>query len=89
MTDEAIWAICARHFDPHIAPKMATGRCDARAHVVYDAGLKFDPDGVPYPEHANVIGWHDHPTDPDEKLKHFWMNQQQRMAPYFAFKPRS
>lgn len=87
LTDEQIWEICAKHFDQH-APRAATGRCDAHAKIVYDVGLTFDPDGIPYPEHTNVIGWQDNVTEPDEKLKHHWMDQQQKMAPYFRFKPR-
>lgn len=81
--------ICTEHFDPHIAPRTTTGRCDAKAEVVYGIGLSFEPDGVPYAEHANVIGWRDHPTEPDAKLKHFWMNQAQTMAPHFSFIARA
>jgi hypothetical protein len=88
LTDEAIWAICAEYFDPR-APAPATGTCDARAAVVYDVELSFDPDGVPYPEHANVIGWRDDAAQPDAALKHFWMDQAQRMASHFSFKPRT
>ncbi len=90
LLDEQVWHICATYFDPHVAPKTAIGRRDAAATVVYDVGLAFDPDGIPYPEHANVIGWRDDPGEPDiGKLKHFWMDQQQRMAAHFSFKPRS
>ena len=90
LPDEHVWELSAKHFDPHIAPKTAIGRCDAKAGVVYDVGLWFDPDGVPYPQHANVIGWRDDSGELDSgKLKHFWMNQQQRMAPHFSFKPRT
>jgi hypothetical protein len=83
--DEAsVWSICASHFDTH-SPKPAIGRCDALAAVVYDVGLSFDADGVPYLQHANIIGWRDAPNEPDENIKHFWMDQAQRMAPHFAF----
>lgn len=27
------------------------------ASVVYELGLGFNPDGVPHPRHANIVGW--------------------------------
>ena len=88
LSDERFWAICASHFDPTIAPRRATGRCDALASVVFDVGLSFDPDGVPFPEHANIVGWYDQTNEPDERMKHFWMDQAQRMEPHFSFTAR-
>ena len=40
-------------------------------------GLRFDPDGKPYPQHANIFGWHDPGGVPDSEIKHFWMEQAQ------------
>jgi hypothetical protein len=51
---------------------------------VYAENLAFDADGRPYPEHANIIGWHDKAGKPDNELKHFWMDKAQRMAPHFS-----
>lgn len=32
-------------------------RADVGANIVYDQGLAIDPDGIPHPRHANIIGW--------------------------------
>lgn len=32
-------------------------RADVAAKIVYDLGLAIDPDGIPHPRHANIIGW--------------------------------
>lgn len=82
-----IWEICHEFFDTK-APKPAIGRGDGLAEAVFKAGLKFDPDGKPYPQHANIIGWHDPGDVPDSEIKHFWMDSAQRMAPHFSYIPR-
>ena len=87
LSEAIIWNICAAYFDVH-APKPAIGRGVGSASVVYAENLAFDADGKPYPEHANIIGWHDEPGKPDNELKHFWMDKAQRMAPHFPYKPR-
>lgn len=87
LTEEQIWAICVEFFDRY-APKPAIGRGVGPAEAVFDAFLCFDADGEPYPEHANIIGWHDSPDLPDSELKHYWMDQAQKMAPRFSYLPR-
>lgn len=84
LSESQVWAICAAHFDV-FAPKPAIGRGVGPARVVFDVNLDIDADGNPYPEHANIIGWHDAADKPDEELKHFWMEKAQRMAPSFKY----
>jgi hypothetical protein len=88
LTEAQIWNICSTYFDAH-APKRAIGRGVGLASAVFAEGLAFDPDGKPYPEHANIIGWQDDANKPDNELKHFWMDQAQQMAKKFSYMPRS
>jgi len=88
LREEQVWAICSSHFDPK-APKPTIGRGVGPASVVYVQNLDFDADGKPYPEHANIIVWHDEGGRPDSELKHFWIDQAQKMAPHFSYMPRS
>jgi hypothetical protein len=87
LTESQVWEICSVHFDSH-APKRAIGRGVGPASVVTSVGLGFDADGRPYPEHANIVGWFDIPNKPSQELKHFWMDQAQRMAKDFQFASR-
>ena len=87
LSNAQVWAICSLHFDVYV-PKPAIGRGVGPASVVFDADLRFDADGKPYPQHANIIGWDDSAGKPDSELKHFWMNKAQRMAPSFKYLPR-
>jgi hypothetical protein len=87
LTEAKIWAICSAFFDKR-APRPAIGRGDGPAEAVIAVGLRFDADGKPYPQHANIIGWRDSVDTPDSELKHFWMDQAQRMAPRFLYVPR-
>lgn len=87
LSDEQVWIICSIHFDTK-APKPAIGRGVGSASAVYGEKLDFDADGKPYPEHANIIGWHDEAGKPDSELKHFWIDQAQKMAPQFSYMPR-
>ena len=87
LSEAQIWAICSAHFDVH-APSPAIGRGVGRAEAVLEVELGIDADGTPYPEHANIVGWHDRVDIPDSELKHFWIDQAQRMAPRFAYMPR-
>ncbi|HUK41805.1 MAG TPA: hypothetical protein VLX11_12190, partial [Candidatus Acidoferrales bacterium] len=86
LTEAQVWSICSAYFDIH-APKPAIGRGVGPAAAVFAENLAFDADGNPYPEHANIIGWHDATDKPDEELKHFWMDQAQRMAKHFSYMP--
>jgi len=82
-----VWEICSLHFDKY-APRPAIGRGDGLAREVYKVGLSLDPDGVPYAEHANIVGWDDKPGVPDNELKHHWMAKAQKMAPHFRYVER-
>jgi len=81
-----VWSICSAYFDVH-APKPAIGRGVGPAAAVFAKSLAFDADGKPYPEHANIIGWFDAAETPDNELKHFWMDQAQRIATHFSYIP--
>jgi hypothetical protein len=83
-----VWSLATRHIDAH-SPKPSIGHCVTAASTVFAEKLDFDADGEPFPEHANIVGWHDDSSAPDDELKHFWKNQAQRMAPKFHFKARS
>lgn len=87
LTEAQVWTICSTYFDVH-APKPAIGRGVGPAAAVFAEELAFDPDGRPYPEHANIIGWHDAVDKPDNDLKHFWMAKAQRLANRFSYMPR-
>ncbi|HUS10920.1 MAG TPA: hypothetical protein VMZ30_10675 [Pyrinomonadaceae bacterium] len=88
LTEAQIWDICSAHFDAY-TPKPAIGRGVGPASAVFAENLAFDPDGKPYAEHANIIGWQDNADKPDYELKHFWMDQAQRMAKKFPYISRS
>jgi hypothetical protein len=88
LTEAEVWSICSTHFDVR-APKPAIGRGVGPAAAVFAEKLAFDADGIPYPEHANIIGWHDTADKPDDELKHFWMAQAQKIARQFSYIPRS
>ena len=88
LSEAEVWKICAAHFDSH-APKPAIGRGVGSAEAVFKVNLGIDADGKPYPAHANIVGWYDSATTPDNEQKHFWMDQAQKMAPAFHYLPRS
>jgi hypothetical protein len=88
LTEAQVWEICSAHFDAH-ARKPAIGRGVGPASAIFAEKLAFDADGKPYPEHANIIGWHDDTSKPDNELKHFWIDQAQRMAQKFSYRPRT
>ena len=87
LTAAQLWSICSTHFDTR-APKPAIGRGVGPAAAVFSEKLVFDADGKPYPEHANIVGWRDATNQPDDELKHYWMDQAQRMATQFFYVPR-
>jgi hypothetical protein len=87
LDEAALWAICSRHFDVH-SPKPAIGRGAGPAAAVYAESLSFDADGIPYAEHANVIGWDEKAGKPDSEIKSVWMNRAQRLAKDFKYLPR-
>lgn len=87
MSNEAVFAICREHFDPY-SKARAIGRGVAKAKVVTDTGLQLEADGVPYVQHANIIGWFDRPDRPDNEMKHHWMYAAKKMAPEFRYVDR-
>ena len=87
LTEAQVWAICSVHFDAH-AHKPAIGRGVGPAAAIFAEELAFDADGIPYPEHVNIIGWHDNMQKPDNELKHFWMERARNMAKKFSYMPR-
>ena len=82
-----LWAICNTYIDA-VADKPSIGVGTATASVVYAEGLGFDPNGVPFPQHADIIGWSDDPRTPDDEKKNIWMDKAQKMAPHFKYSPR-
>ena len=87
LSESQVWAICSKHFDA-FAPTSAIGYGRGTAQAVLGVNLGLDADGVPYPEHANIIGWDDFFDKPDSELKHFWMEKAQKMAKSFDYFPR-
>lgn len=87
LSEEQVWTLCSNYFD-RTAPVPAIGRGVGPASAVYAEKLGFDADGKPYPEHANIVGWHDEVGKPAGELKHFWIDQAQRMAAKFSYRPR-
>lgn len=87
LLEAEVWAICAAHFDP-FSPVPAIGRGVAPASVVLDAGLQVDPDGIPYPEHASIVGWDLLPRQADEPMKHAWLDRAKAMSQHFRYEPR-
>jgi hypothetical protein len=88
LSESELWDICSKYFDVS-APRPAIGRGVGPASAVFNVDLQLDADGVPYPEHANIVGWHDDPNKPDNELKHFWVDKAQKIAPHFLYSPRS
>lgn len=82
-----VWAICFEFFDNH-APTPAIGGGMGPAEAVFAVGLNLDADGIPYPEHANIVGWYDPGGVLDSEIKHFWMDRAQKIAPQFSFVAR-
>ncbi len=59
--DEAeLWQIADEFIGT--AEKPVIARADLEAGEYFSRRLSFDPDGMPYPRHADVIGWSDEPS---------------------------
>jgi hypothetical protein len=83
-----VWDICTQYFDPR-QRHAAIGRGIGPARVVFEQdGLSFDPDGIPHPTHANIVGWRDEPGRPEKEIKHHWKHAAQRIAAKFPYEPR-
>jgi len=55
LSEAAIRAIADEFVVPHRG--QAKGHAHQSAAIVMAQGLAFDPDGVPHPRHANIVGW--------------------------------
>jgi len=88
LSNTRIWEIGAEYFEP-FAKRVIIGCGTSISQKVFSEGLSFDANGVPYPEHADIVGWPDDRSQPDEKTKHSRMIVAQRMAPHFRYVPRT
>lgn len=87
LSDVELWQICETYYEK-LANLTAKGRGDGSAQSVLDAGLSFDPNGVPHPRHADIVGWHEATNMEDKEMKHHWMNAARKFAGEFSFKAR-
>lgn len=87
LTEAEIWDICQRYFDL-TSEKPAIGRGVGSVRVVLEQNLKVEADGVPYKQHANIIGWRDEPGMMPAERKSFWKSQAQVLAREFLFRRR-
>jgi hypothetical protein len=55
LSDEEVWQIGNAFVAT--ADKPVIARADLSASVYFSNALTFDPDGIPHPRHANVVGW--------------------------------
>lgn len=55
LSEDEIWQLAATFVAPEIGDVAARG--DVSSEVLPSLGLSLDPDGVPHPRHANIIGW--------------------------------
>ena len=84
----SLWGICATYIEPE-AGLPAIGRCVGMAVNVFAEALSLDPNGEPFFQHADIIGWEDDPSLPDEEKKNYWKAKALKMAPHFKYSPRS
>lgn len=82
-----VWLIAEQHFE-HPPDLLAKAIGFGPAQEIYAVKLQFDPDGIPYSRHANIIGWNAAPLE-----KHAGKLQAQKIAAYFTYeldnRPRS
>lgn len=87
LAEAEVWAICHKYYeDP--AKLLARGRGDGLAKYILAAGLSFDPNGIPHPRHADILGWHDDGEAADRLTKSHWMLTAQKFAGEFEFIPK-
>ena len=79
LDEQYLWDICTKHYDLH-QKAPAIGHCVGPSKIIYEEGLDIDPDGKPYPQHANIVGWPD-----GENSKHHQMIKAEAMAGEFKF----
>lgn len=56
LNEEEIWNICGGHVASS-RTQACTGRGVCTVQNIIECGLELDPDGVPHPRHANIVGW--------------------------------
>jgi hypothetical protein len=87
ISENEFWSICRKFYDP-FSDRPAIGRGISKAQTIYNEGLGIDPNGIPYPQHADIVGWHDDPSQPDDETKNYRMEQAKRIAPQFVYRTR-
>ena len=85
LEEAGIWQICSEHFDPFNIGKPAIGRGVGPASVVYDQAFSLDPNGDPYPQHADIVGWSNDPNTAYEDKRQWWMIKAKLMAQHFRY----
>jgi len=79
LNDGEIWDIGDNYVTkehPEHLPSLA--RADTQIQKVADAELKIDPDGIPHPRHANIIGWPD--SDEARQIKRALLAQSAQLV---------
>lgn len=56
LTDEDVWSLGDLFVAGPLGTRIAA-RADIEVTIVVNCGLAVDPDGVPHPGHANIVGW--------------------------------
>lgn len=84
LSEPDVWEICRKYYE-ELANLTARGRGDGLARHIMTAGLSFDPNGIPHPRHADIIGWRDDGEAADRSTKSHWMIAAQRFAGEFEF----
>ena len=87
LSEPELWSLCTTYFDPN-APKPAIGHGVGAAYTVMVVGLQLDPDGVPYPQHANIVGWELLPGATGGSGKDVRVHAAKEMARRFVFRSR-
>lgn len=58
------------------------------AQAILNEKLAFDGNGVPYAEHADIIGWYEEQGREDNDIKHHWKSAAQKVAAKFPYEAR-
>lgn len=82
-----VWLLCKTCYEQP-AKLSAYGRGDGSAKHIRAAGLTFDPNGIPHPRHADILGWLDAGASADRSTKSHWMITAHRFAGEFEFVPK-
>jgi hypothetical protein len=79
LSEQELWGIGEKYVAKREENRYIVGRADFDAVVVLATGLSCDPDGIPHPNHVNIIGW---PNDKAERK-----NVEQTLADSAEFTP--